>query len=74
MLLLGLASIGVPTTGIFLVLNFLGPEFRAGVPTLVILAPAALLLASSQTDWAGCLALNDFGAIARVTTLGAGSH
>jgi O-antigen/teichoic acid export membrane protein len=51
--------------------SFLGDEFRGGVPALLLMGPAALLLASSQIDLAACLALGDRGSASRVSLIGA---
>lgn len=51
--------------------SFLGDEFQGGVPALLIMCPAALLLASSQIDLAACLALGDRVSGSRVALVGA---
>jgi O-antigen/teichoic acid export membrane protein len=57
--------------GYWVLTSFLGNEFRGGVPALLLMCPAALLLASSQIDLAACLALGDRATGSRVSLIGA---
>lgn len=71
MTLTAVTSICATAAGAFIVVDVLGPEFRGGLPALIVLAPAAILLGSSQLDMAACLALKDLAAVSRITTAGA---
>jgi len=65
------ASLAVTPVAAWILIHYLGGEFTQGIPALLILAPAALLLASSQIDLAGCVAMSDLKAGSRVCLLGA---
>jgi O-antigen/teichoic acid export membrane protein len=65
------ASLAVTPVAAWILIYYLGGEFTHGIPALLILAPAALLLASSQIDLAGCVAVSDLKAGARASLQGA---
>lgn len=71
--LLATAAVSLVVTPVaaWILIYYLGGEFTRGIPALLILAPAALLLASSQIDLAGCVAVSDIKAGARVCLQGA---
>jgi O-antigen/teichoic acid export membrane protein len=68
----GLVVLFIAPSGYWVLTSFLGNEFRSGVPALVLMCLAALLLASSQIDLAACLALGDRSSGSRVSLVGAG--
>lgn len=65
------ASLVITPIAAWILICYLGGEFRRGLPALLILAPAALLLASTQIDLAGCMAVSDLKAGARIGLQGA---
>ena len=67
----GLVWLFMAPVAYWVLTSFLGDEFRGGVPALVLMCPAALLLASSQIDLQACLALGDRSSGSRVSLVGA---
>jgi len=65
------ASLVVTPVAAWILIHYLGGEFPQGLPALLILAPAALFLASSQIDLAGCVGVSDLTGGARASLKGA---
>jgi O-antigen/teichoic acid export membrane protein len=63
--------LAIAPVGYWVLTSFLGDEFSGGVTALLLMGPAALLLASSQIDLAACLALGDRASASRVSLVGA---
>lgn len=66
-----LASASISCAALWVLLVFLGGDFRSGVPALFILIPAGSFLASSQIDLVGCLVEGGLSASSRVCLAGA---